>query len=413
MCFALSTAGTGAFAQAGDGNLTRATIVGRLNWLHEHDARALDGGPVQQQLDANVRAQRTRQWGSLQAMLAVDVRSTWGDGVTLTLPGLASRAGNANDMPNILDLTANVSRGSEHVVTTHIDRLAFGYTGDSWSVRAGRDAVSWGSGLVFNPLDLFSPFAPAETDRDFKSGQDMVLVQKLFDDGSDVQLLAVLRRNPGNHRDADAGSYGGKWRHQFGATEVNLLAGRHDGNLVAGLGMSLPVADAVLRFDALATRLHADAAGSRTRFTAILNTDYSLVLGDRNVYVYGELYYNGFGVTDMPATYAELPPALTSRLQRGELFTLGRRYVAVGGTLEWTARTTQSLLWLQSLEDGSHLAQTALRFDPDDHQSIEAGITWRAGRRGSEFDGSRLLAIPQTATLGGGSQAYLRWINWF
>ena len=59
----------------------------------------------------------------------------------------------------------------------------------------GRQAVSWGNGMVFQPLGLFSPFAPTTVDRDYKAGDDLLLVERLFANGSDLQLLLVGRRD--------------------------------------------------------------------------------------------------------------------------------------------------------------------------------------------------------------------------
>ena len=35
-------------------------------------------------------------------------------------------------------------------------------------VCVGRQAVTWGNGLIFNPMDLFNPFSPVDIERDYK-----------------------------------------------------------------------------------------------------------------------------------------------------------------------------------------------------------------------------------------------------
>ena len=72
-----------------------------------------------------------------------------------------------------------------------IDRAFFEYRADRLAIAVGRQAVSYGNGLVFSPPDLSNPFSPTETDRDCKAGDDLALVQWLFEDGSDLQLLGV------------------------------------------------------------------------------------------------------------------------------------------------------------------------------------------------------------------------------
>ncbi len=49
--------------------------------------------------------------------------------------------------------------------------------------------------MVYNTLDLFNPFAPDTIDTDYKHGEDMLYLQRLFDNGSDLQALLIPRRD--------------------------------------------------------------------------------------------------------------------------------------------------------------------------------------------------------------------------
>ncbi|MYA17829.1 MAG: hypothetical protein F4Z28_14265, partial [Gammaproteobacteria bacterium] len=64
------------------------------------------------------------------------------------------------DERRLLDVTWEVDRGDRHRLLHRFDRLALKYRTPRWALTLGRDAVSWGSGLVFHPMDLFNPFAP-------------------------------------------------------------------------------------------------------------------------------------------------------------------------------------------------------------------------------------------------------------
>ena len=100
-----------------------------------------------------------------------------------------------SDDLRLINLTADVNHGSRHRSLHRFDRLNARWRSDRWAVTVGRQAVSWGSGIVFQPLDPFNPFAPTAVDRDYKAGDDLVLVERLFDNGHDAQLLHVFRRN--------------------------------------------------------------------------------------------------------------------------------------------------------------------------------------------------------------------------
>jgi hypothetical protein len=49
-------------------------------------------------------------------------------------------------------------------------RLALGIQPNWGLIRIGHQAVTWGNGLLFNPMDLFNPFSPSDIERDYKIG---------------------------------------------------------------------------------------------------------------------------------------------------------------------------------------------------------------------------------------------------
>ncbi len=106
-----------------------------------------------------------------------------------------------NDRLRYMDLTWTLEDGPRHETVQRFDRLAVEYRAEHWGVTIGRDAVSWGGGIVFQPLDIFAPFAPTTVDRDYKPGEDLVKIDGVTEHGSDWQLLGVFRRE---HRKAIA-----------------------------------------------------------------------------------------------------------------------------------------------------------------------------------------------------------------
>ncbi len=54
----------------------------------------------------------------------------------------------------LLNLTKTFEQGDQTLGTQQIDRLALSYTAPDFVLRIGRQALSWGSGFVFRPMDL-------------------------------------------------------------------------------------------------------------------------------------------------------------------------------------------------------------------------------------------------------------------
>jgi hypothetical protein len=79
------------------------------------------------------------------------------------------------------------------VAAQRIDRLSVTYSSTHVVLKFGRQALTWGAGLVFHPMDLFDPFAPDAIDTQYKPGTDMLYGQYLFDNGSDLQAVIVPR----------------------------------------------------------------------------------------------------------------------------------------------------------------------------------------------------------------------------
>jgi hypothetical protein len=293
------------------------------------------------------------------------------------------------------------------VVEHRLDRLWVGVRLGSWRLKAGRQAASFGNGLVFQPMDLFNPFSPTEIDRDYKRGVDMLQLSRPFGDGSEVGLVAVGRRD---EEGPDPASLALRHRGFAGSLATEVLAGVHLDDPLLAAGLSGPVGTAVWRLDLVTQRVDDDWTVS-----GIANLDWSLVFLHRNLYLFAEFYRNGFGL-DSPSL-AELAQRteLRRRLERGELFTLGRHHLAVGGTLEWHPLVNQRLLLIRELQDGSHLLQTTLSWDPDDHQRWQFSLVLPLGGRGEEFGRLEAGVAPDGSVLsaGGGERLLLRWSRYF
>ena len=84
---------------------------------------------------------------------------------------------------------------SSDFILHRLDRLSLGYTSESLVMRLGRQAVTWGNGLVFYPMDIFNPFNPVAIDKDYKTGDDMLYGQWTTYQGNDWQMILLPRRD--------------------------------------------------------------------------------------------------------------------------------------------------------------------------------------------------------------------------
>ncbi|MDE0658638.1 MAG: hypothetical protein OXI79_03205 [Gammaproteobacteria bacterium] len=334
----------------------------------------------------------------------VDHASTYllGDTVVSAGSGPTFDQTPTGDERRLLDLTWEVDDGERHRLLHRFDRLALKYRSPRWAVTIGREAVSWGSGLVFHPMDLFNPFAPTTVDQDYKAGDDLIRIERLFDDGSDLELLGVARH--GGIED-DTASVAVKYRALLGDHELELLAARHHGDGVGGFGVRVPIGGALVRSDLIAVN---DAG--RWTLSGVVNVDVSVPVAQNALYVFAEFFHNGFGVGRLPGDLDRLPETLTDRLGRGEAFTLMRDYVALGTQFRWHALVSQNVSVIANLHDASKILQTSIAYDLSDAARLQVGVIKTLGGEGDEFG---RLDVGDGLTVGGGSRGYLRAVYFF
>ena len=328
-------------------------------------------------------------------------------------PGLTFDQTPTGDARRLMDLTwGEKAADADGMQRLHrLDRFAAEYQGKRFRVRIGRQALSWGGGMVFQPMDLFNPFSPTTVDQDYKAGDDMVLIERLFSDGSDLQVLAVARREPadgasrGDVAEA-ASSIAAKYAMVLDDSELELMAARHYGEQIVGAGLRIPLGGALLRSDLVWTR-----ADDGVQLSALVNADYTFGVAGSPVHVFAEYFHNGFGVSKLPDDLADLPTSLLERVAvRGELFNLMQNYLAAGTSFQWHFLLNQTLAVLANLHDSSYVAQTALNYNASNASRLQVGLAVPIGSAGDEFG---TLTVGDDVTVGGGEQGFLRFVRYF
>ncbi len=283
------------------------------------------------------------------------------------------------------DLTKVMHDEGKSALLQRLDRLWAGYASEKTVIRLGRQAISWGNGLFYAPMDLVNPFDPAAIDTEYKAGDDMLYLQFLQDSGNDVQAAVVVRRNPlGGEVESEQATAAMKYHGLAGGSEYDLLVAEHYDDLVLGLGGTRSLGGAVLRADLVVTD-----ADSDTYVQVVANWSYSWTWRDRNMSGALEYYFNGFGQADGrydPASLADNPDLL-SRLARGETFTLGRHYVAGSILVEMTPLWTITPTVLANVADPSALVQIVTSLSLSDNMTFLGSLNVPVGPNGSEFGG--------------------------
>ncbi len=287
-----------------------------------------------------------------------------------------------SDDNQLFDLTGVSSNTNEYTAYHRIDRLYLALDSNYGTVKAGRQALTWGNGQVFNPADLVNPFAPSNIIRDYKVGTDMLLCQTGGERISDFQLVYVPRRNQEGTLSETESTYGSKIRISQNELDIELLALRTYEDTVIGTGLTGFLGSALYRTDWTLTFLN-DDPGRDQYLSIVANLDYSWVWRDENWYGFVELYYNGLGADSLEEALQD--EALVARLLRGELFVTGKYYFDAMVQYEAHPLVNCFVSVIVNLKDYSFLLQPRLVWEMTESLQILTGVNLPVGGRGDEF----------------------------
>lgn len=322
-------------------------------------------------------------------------------GTEIFFPGLP------NDDRRLFDMTHVIRDSGKTVFLHRLDRLTLGYTSEKAVIRIGRQALSWGNGLFYAPMDLVNPFDPATVDTEYKAGDDMLYTQYLRDSGDDVQGAYVVRRNPGNGDvESDEATAAVKYHGFLGDSEYDLLLAKHYGDAVLGLGGATSIGGAIWRADLVATHTDID-----TYLQVVTNVTYSWNWFDRNMSGAIEYFYNGFGQRSGHYDAESLAnnPDLVNRIIRGELFSIGRHYLAGSVLIEMTPLWSISPTVLANLSDPSGLFQLVTNYSVSENITFLGSLNLPVGPKGSEFGGIASGTPDRYLSGGSGLFAQVAW----
>ena len=313
----------------------------------------------------------------------------YGDRIDLAglLPG-----GPSNRLPNddhrFFDLTHVIDDDGKFVALHRLDRLSISYANDKTVVRLGRQALSWGNGLIFSPMDIVNPFDPTQVDTEYKAGDDMLYAQYLRDNGDDIQFSYVARRDiVSGDLESDQSTAAVKYHGIVGDAEYDLLIARNYGETTLAVGGNRSIGGAVWRGDLIVT----DAA-SGSKVQLVTNLSYSWIWGGKNVSGVVEYYFDEYGQKDGQYDSSSLAqnPELLQRLARGQSFTIGRHYVAGGLMIEMTPLWILTPNLFANVEDGSALLQIVTRNNLSEDMEFIGALNIPIGPDGSEYGGIAL-----------------------
>lgn len=273
-----------------------------------------------------------RVWGAL-TLFDVDIAAAWQAAVVVatheafvTGQGGAFSTSVRAPQRRLLDFEPLLASQDGFALQHNLDQLSATFHAPAVTVVVGRQVVSWGTGRLWNPTDLFSPFAPTDVDREVRRGADAVRVSVPLSELSELELIWL----PQLHL-VDQGAVVRGRTNVFDNSDVSVTVAKYvadvvvGGDFVADVGLfgvygegafTLPVDDA-LAGEGVGGAVDASFVRAVVGASCRPNDVWTLV---------GEYHFNGFGTDDDDEILQKMRDP---RVVRGEVFGVGRHYAGI------------------------------------------------------------------------------------
>ena len=248
-----------------------------------------------------------------------------------------------------------------------IDRLLFAFSLPALDITVGRQAVSWGFGRFWAPMDYFAPMSPTDLDREERRGIDALRLTLSLGPTSFFEVMVVGGAERDEEGDLevtwDASALAWLLRVEAWGVDFLLSAGKLGRDRVIGAGVSGQVGGVTLRGEATATEDEDHDRYVRATAGVEFGTAFNLT-------GIVEYHYNGFGTLD-PERYLTRATRFASRMATGQLAGLGQHYLGV--TLAWQPSYwgALSLIYIQNLTDGSLTLGPAISYAISDEVRLQ------------------------------------------
>lgn len=287
-----------------------------------------------------------------------------------------------------------IAEGDQFFYRHELDRASVTLQPEWGKVVIGRQGIGLGRGVLFSAVDMFSPFTPAEVDREWRRGVDALRIESNLSETTSAEIIAVAGRS------WDDSAVIGRLRGFAGDVDGEIILGKRAEDLFIAGVTSAVVGDAEVHvelalFDTPDSHPDGGLFGNDHLIgKAVLGTSYTFDIGN-GLYVLGEYHYNGFGVEDTPDINARFrDQEFQERLLRGDFQTLGQHTLGLQSSYVINETFSVGALFLSNPTDGSGLFSPSLSWDISDNVSLRFSgfLPWgdepKRGRIRSEYGAS-------------------------
>lgn len=308
--------------------------------------------------------------GELHPQLTVQPGTGASTGLSLAQTGVG--------LPEAVDLSWEAVDDEGLQVQLRLDRANLEIEGGPVRATLGRQAVTFGHGLFFTPLDLVNPFFPTAVDQEYKPGVDAARLDAFWGMAGQATVVSAYQGS----WDAAGLVHAAYAQTTVGLWDLGLFGGLVHGDGVVGVSTAGSWGPVSLHSDVAVTApglLLDDAPQEDVFVRAVVGASGQVTA---TTTVSGEAYVQTLGATD-PADY--LGQYASDRFARGELWLVGRTYVGLSVAQEIVPVVSGSLFAIVNVEEPSALLGPGLAWSVSDEVSANLGAYAGLGERPTPY----------------------------
>lgn len=290
--------------------------------------------------------------------------------------GGVTQTGVGVQAPEAVDLTWEAGGEGTLAVVGRTDRLLMKVTVPHFDLTLGRQAISFGSGFFFTPLDLVAPFGVATIDGEYKPGVDAIRLDGYI--GFATRLTAVAAYS--GSWDSRGLTFAGYGQTSVGVTDLGFFYGWVRGDHVLGATTVSSAGPVGLHADVAVTipTEGPDTPADPVFVRAVVGADGRPTT---TTTVSGEVYVQSVGKADSEDLLLTLN---SDRWQRGELRVAGLAYIGLALNQEITPTLNLSLASMINLTDPSALLIPSLGWSVASNAEVALGGYIGVGKRAEQ-----------------------------
>jgi len=260
----------------------------------------------------------------------------------------------------------NIKEAGSFTLNQNIDRGYIKYYLPHADIYLGRQAISWGSGHIINPTDIFFSFSFADFEKEERPGVDGLRIRIPLGMMSEIDIGGVFGRD----FNIDNSGYFSRFKFYIKKTDIFLILINFKNNFLYGFDITRAIGDYGFWYEM--------AVVENNKFTDIKPNEssyYRISTGlDYNIssklYAIIEYHYNSCGVNDSQDYYKLLNK---ESYNEGSVYLLGENYFNLIMSYQLSPLISWQTTILWNINDGSTGILPSLEYNIAENIYISGG----------------------------------------